>query len=774
MSENSKKLILIMIGFLIFVVAVPLILINRKEQKINQNKEHTVNRPRVDIEESKEVELNVLELAVESSRALGRLPSGDEKIGFNFGDEDESAYIEYISFADFYSKVETEFDSSIKDFDLPINIRTDVVNYYDLSRRFNLDPHIEDLNKDGIVIIPNPFNSNNFYGIFEEIYQKNIPSFISTDFIIYYYHQKINKIFKNVEENIFYKNLWDINFILFEKARQRYEARLAEIGNVNDRILEAERLSAAYFATSLEILRPKAGQVASSGDLTNPNLFSFFEGDIYTFNLPDYLKIDVSREVELINSKSNIIKSPVLLYERNYREFVVPSEYQSNAKLNNFYLATKWLSSSFPVHYKGDDCPSCKLNFDDWRISMITSAYISSDIFNDHELKNDWARIYKTLAFFKGLRGDLSYVHYRDALESVFGEDHEIDVIFSDNNPENINNLYKFQSKILEYEFLDIEGALDKKDPEKMPQLGVKMLSDFYWPNDYIFNELSHPNVGEYLGDEVGTGNITSCSIDNSILRCKGIFLDIVSIFYGDSLGKNPYYIENSNYSYYFDRLNRVRDYINKFPSLWHYNSYWQNLKILKKYLSYNDDNRPMFSRSDVWKNKELDTAMAAWVNFQLPADSFSINQKHQRGISGASDIDFIKYNYLEPNISLIDEQIATINMIQRMFALLKITEELRSVFMDLEDLRGQLQGIRRLMIKELGEEDLSIEELVNLSILSREYSLNSSSNKGLVVSSNNGRRSYDISSLRIAIVVLERGDHKYLTMGPIFNPIER
>ena len=45
-------------------------------------------------------------------------------------------------------------------------------------------------------------------------------------------------------------------------------------------------------------------------------------------------------------------KSPVLLYQRNYQDFKVPNEYKFHAKLYNFYLTTKWLSSNFPLYYQ--------------------------------------------------------------------------------------------------------------------------------------------------------------------------------------------------------------------------------------------------------------------------------------------------------------------------------------------------------------------------------------------------------------------------------------
>jgi len=775
MSENSKKIIVIMLFFLIIVIAVPLFIYVKKNKVSSTGENQPIQPVQNEIKESEENKMSGLEESIESSRALGRLPMGEEKIGFDFNKEDESLYIEYVSFPDFYNEIKNDTVSSFEDYKLPLNIKTDVVNYYDLSRRLNIDSSLNNLNSTGFALLDNQLTSKNFYDVYEELYSKKIPLFITSDFLIYYHQQAMKKIFKDIEQNIFYKNLWDINYVLFEKAKKRYEQRLSETGNINDRVLEAERLAAAYFATSLELLKPKEGQIAQNGDLSNPNLFGFLEKDIYYFEVPSYLKVDVSKEVELITAKNAKAKSPVLLYERDYKDFFIPGEYSSNAKLNNFYLATKWLSSTFPLHYKGDDCPDCYLDFDDWRISMISSAFIANDIFSSHDLKNDWARIYKTLAFFKGLRGDLTYVYYRDALAECFGENYDISEVFSDKNPESVNNLYKFQAKVLEYDFLKIEGSFDKNDSDDKPKLGVKMLSDFYWPNDFIFNELSYPNVSKYQGEQPLKSNVTSCRVNNEFVRCSGFSLDIVSLIFNRNLDNNVYYQENSKYDNYKEQLNDLRSQISKFPNIWHYNNYWQGLKITKNYLESDKNRLPIYYKNSSWELKDLHTAVGSWVNLQLPVENLKVHQKYQRGISSSSDLDFIKYNYIEPNLDLLNEQLASTLMVYEMFSLLKITEELRSVFMDLEDMKEKLERVKEIMIKETKGEELSLEDLSFISVFAREYKTEKIEPRILSIASKNGKKvSYDISNPKLATVIFRRSGQNYMAVGPVFSYIEK
>lgn len=769
MNENLKKIIVIL-TLVIFVVGLPLFFILRKKSSKQAEPAPII------VESVVEKPKNELETLIDSSRLIGGLPTSDEKVGVSFDIEKDNSLIEYISFLDFYKKQEETLDLNISDYSLPLNVKTEVVNYYDISRKINLDNSLDLLNNNGFAVLENSFDSTNFYEIYSELYSKKIPILITSDFLIYYYQHTLKKAFKDVEENIFYANLWEINRFLYERAKNRYEENLVNIGNVNDRVLEAQRLSAAYFATALELLKPKDNQINTNNDISNTALFSFFEADNYAFSLPDYLKVDVLKELEFIKVARQKVKSPVLLYDRDYSDFVIPSEYQTQAKLNNFYLTTQWLSSSFPLYFKEEACPDCQLDFDDWRVSMITSSFIAEDIFDSYELKNKWARIYKTLAFFKGLRGDLTYVHYRDALVNLFGEDYKISEIFADDNIDSIDNLYKFRNKILEYNFLDIEGGYNRNDSDKKNKLGVKMLTDFYWPNDYILNELSYPKVFSYQGDAISKSNITSCNIIKGPknARCNGFSLDIIALINEESLVDNDYYLENSNYDNYQNSLVKLKEQINKFPNIWHYNNYWKTLNIIKEYLVNDKNKMPIFSKNSEWQKKDLYTSVGAWINLQLPIDKLKIFQKYQTQISYENSSNFVAYNYIEPNLNLINEQISNVEMILQMFQLLKITEELRVVSINLEDLRANLIKAREIVIKELNSEVLSQEDLNFITLLSLEYKLEQAESKIFKVSSDNNKSiNYNISEPKLMIIISGDDKQRSFSVGPVFNYLE-
>jgi hypothetical protein len=767
MRDDVKK-VLLAILILAITLGVALIFVFRDTKKITKEK----NPPMIIDTESRDENGNEIENLIESSRLIGGLPSSDERVGLAFSSQYNGVLVEYVSFLDFYKKTNDNLDLKISNYNLPLNIKTEVTNYYDLSRRINLDSQIDSLNNNGFAIINNPFPKSDFYSIYDELFKQQIPVLITSDFLIYYYQQVLKKTFKEVEENIFYNNLWEINYFLYEKAKIRYEESLRRVGNVNDRVLEAQRLAVAYFATSLELLKPTSGQINVNNEIGKTDLFSPFEANNYSFVLPSYLKVDVEKEVSLIRGYNVIAKSPVLLYERDYKNFIVPEEYKGQAKLNNFYLTSKWLSSNFPLYHKDQDCPQCDLDFDDWRVSFISSAFIARDIFDSAELKVSWARIYKTLAFFKGLRGDLTYVHYRDSLINSFGEDYKIEDVFADNNSSAVDNLYKFRNEILKYEFLDIEGGFDKGNINERDKMGVKMLTDFYWPNDYIFNQLSYPYVMEYRGLDVSKNNITACNIRKQIdkARCNGFSLDIIALINDRILAGNSYYLENSNYKNYQEELYFLKSQIEKLPGIWHYNNYWKNLNIIKEYLNNDKRKMPVFAQNSSWVNKELSTAIGAWVNLQLPLDKLSVYQKYQSRAIVLDEKFFWDYNYIEPNLDLVNEQLANVNMILDMFKLLRITNELRSVSNNLEELKSNLNKAKEIMIKELNSEDLSEDDLQFISMLSLEFKVDQAGAKNLKIEGENSAINYDISKAKLLILAsLNKGKVSF-SVGPIFS----
>ncbi len=680
--------------------------------------------------------------------------------------------VEYLSFADFYKNPDNSFESKFTDYKLPLNSKIDILNYYDLSRKLNIDPALNDLNTNGFSVIDNPWakEASNFYSIYTSLEQKQIPFLITSDFTFYYYQTILKKVYKDIEENIFYDNLWSINKDLYNSAKNRYETRLATIGNVNDSVLEGERLEVAYFAVALELLKPAEDQIAPKGTLDDKNKFVTTETERFYFVTPPYLRDDVLREVKLIREAKEKTKSPVMLYQRDYADFIVPRDYKSNARLNNFYLTNKWLNSVFPLNYRDKNCPNCLLDKEDWRLAMIASSFIAADFSESPDLKNKWARIYKVMSYFNPLREDLDYVHYRDTLKAIFGENYKIDELFDDKNPEAQNNLKKLQAKLNALEFSPFLGAIDKKDSNTNYRLGFKVLVETYLPNDYIFSHLIYPEVDTYLGTSTQKNNITACSIQGKNRRCSDIASDVINLV--SPITNNDYFAENSFYLNYDKASKNLKDKLST-DSVWHTSNYWSTMTSLSAYLNMNKSALPLYSQTPTWHNRTLTSALSAWVNVQLPLDKFTVNQLFK----GQGFNNFSRFNdnsYVEPNLNLINELLAANSMMQRMFAALQINQEVVSVANSLQSLNDNLSSLRAVIIKELAGQKLGPEDNEIISNFAKQLTIEdplaTQKSLSLKIPGTKNILKEDIGTLKLMVLIHQDGDDKVISVGPIWD----
>ena len=681
--------------------------------------------------------------------------------------------IEYLSFADFYTAPDDKITPAIKDYELPLNVKIDVMNYYDVSRKLELDPAIDSLNNYGFAVIDNPAakTAPDFSSLYDNLNTQQIPLLVTADSLIYYYQNILKTSFKDIEENVFYNNLWDINQELYTAAKTRYESRLAAIGDINDSVLEGERLEAAFFAVSLELLKPAANQVASQEALTSDGKFAASEANQFYFVTPPYLRDDVLAEVKLIReANKNKTKSPVLLYLRDYPDFSVPADYRQNAKLNNFYLTTKWLNSVFPLNYRTKDCPDCLLDQADWRVNLTAASLISKDFSSLPDLKNKWARIYKIMSFFKGLREDLSYVNYRDSLTVLFGTDYDVEKLFDDQNKDAAANPEKLRAKLLTYDFSEISGGFSKTDKTAQAKLGFKMLAESYWPNDYIFGSLTTPAVSAYSGAGLKANNITACSLKKINNRCNGIALDFINLVW--PVGGNLYFDENTNYTNYGREVARLQAELAK-DALGHATNYWTTLSLVKTYLEMPKDNLPLFARSASWRDKSLKTAVGAWINLQLPADKLSVNQAADT--QNLSDFSHWSENsYVEPNLNLIDELLANDTMLLKMFTALQLDREVGSASLAIQNFSDQLSLLQKIVIKELNGQSLEAADNETVANFTKQFKIDqtsvSSAKLSLISSSQKITLKEDLSHLKLLVLIHREGDNKVFSVGPVWD----
>jgi hypothetical protein len=716
----------------------------------------------------------------QATSTTGRLPTdlgnvnGDD---LGLGTSTENLKAEEVGFGAFYQKEKYDFQPNFKTYQLPINIKASVANYYDVSRKINLDPYLDKLNTNGFAILSNQFadEGNDFFSVHRAIAKRDIPLVITSDFILYYYQNVLKEVYKEIEQNAFYDNLWATARDFYQIALTRYKNRLAEVGLANDTILEATRQETVYFAVLLELLKPIKGQINNRPNFTDVTKFTSQEAEKYTFNLPIDIKDTVKKEVELIRAARDQVKSPVFLYWRDYEYFKVPANYSRNAKLNNFYLATKWLNSVFPLYYRNKNCEQCSLDYNDWLINFATACFITKDFNDNQDLKNQWAIIYKFISFFSGLRRDLTYLDYEKVLSEIYGQGYSIENIFSPQNENRNQEVKAIQEKIGEIFFPAIEGGMPRTNVKFKPQLGMRILQEAYWPNDYIFNRLSGEEFVLTIDFDPEV-IITACPKGKEYCRCVGFGRDIINLLEPIKDGSR-YFKDNTSYRGYDEAVKDLRQEVGKFDIYtWHNNIYWTTLNITKYLLNYQAEELPIFSRRSAWRNNKIyNTVLGTWVNLHLPADQL-VNYYEKKNLSLGVGRGCNKYNYIEPNISLINELIAEDMMLQRVLWVLRVTKKTNAASIMLKELNNQLKDLRRIMKKELNGGTLNSDDCRFIIDFAGHYVVDKLGKKNFTIAGREAKIKESFAGVKLLGLVYyyPAEDKKILTVGPIFNYQEK
>ena len=684
---------------------------------------------------------------------------------------------EDMMFGDFYEKPKEKGEYKFKELKLPINVKSDSINYYDISRKLSIAGVSSALNKNGFAIIKNPYgkNTDDFFTNFAKLRENGIPVFVSTDFLLYYYDIILKGVYKNIEKDTFYTNVWNSTKILFNNAHLRYISFRAKYQKTNPLIVEAQRQEAAYLAVILELLKPEKEQIMTLDSIKESDKFTIAESEKFRFELPSYLKDDVLKEVSLIKNAKLKTKSPILRYEMNYKEFLPPDNYKQTAKLINFFEASRWMNSLFPLHYKSETCENCLLDKEDWKVSMLCALFLSSDIANAKDIKSQWAKIYKVIAFFSGLRNDLTYLNYSNTLNSINKDQASLETVFSKSAENSEKVLIDVQKALAVIKFQKLEAGVERDSAENMPSIGWKLLQDSYWPNQYIMGKLVDPATGLYAhGSLIARKDLNTTSCSNrkkGFIRCKPSAFDLVYISYPNIL-ENEYFKENSSYDKYQKQVDLIRKEITNFNvNTWHSSVYWSYLSLGDELIRKSLPDFPAFMKNQAWKDKTINTLIGSWVNGQLPGDDISLalepTSKLVGSGPGGSD-----YYLIEPNLEFIKDLRANVNMVLNLLVQLDIISGNTAAKEELVSFERDLQNIETMVKKEMAGEMLNSYDIESLISIIGSHAINKKGLKSLYVNAVLGK-SYkgSIDNIGIVIVAHKYGDGKVaLSAGPVFE----
>jgi len=535
---------------------------------------------------------------------------------------------------------------------LPVNIKSEAVNYHEVKRHYNLEPLINNLNQQGSAIVANPFESaeQDFFAFYQAAKNDKWPLILTTDFLFYYYQNNVKEVYKSLEGG-FYDSLWQISNSLFELSNRRYQNLLRQGVAGNDPILEAYRLNTQYWAVALKLLVPKENQIKQ--DNLSVSTIVFRKGDDQLYKMPA-LSTDLAREVDqevaLINKAKTKELSPLFGQSFDYNFFKPAADYQSGGRLANFYLASLWLRRPWPINYRDQNCQQCSLDKDDWRINFLAANILARDLSSDQGFKNYWAKIYKTMSFFSGLRNELSYVHYVDAQKNILKEQTIEQAIAQDKDWE-INVLDKIQAQINKNNFPSSEGGFDRRDSKQQPNIGLRVLQDGYWPGQQLAWSQIYPKLDSYIANQ------------------------------------------------------EAKD--------WQTNQFWSSVATLKTWLAKTLAVDQKWNRPNWWRGQQLATAKFYLINWLLPFDQVANSLLGGNLTQNGNQNDVLIS--LDTNaLPAIDNQVATAKMLKTALIKLQINNSISE--QKLLEVIDNLTIIRDLAIKQANGQVFSQEEIVWLN----------------------------------------------------------
>ncbi len=229
-------------------------------------------------------------------------------------------YTEKSSFLKYYSSNSVNIKLQAPQYDLPLQT-SNISNFQNFTNKISLSKDaVSHLEKNGFVVIKYPDNSitDHIAQPYKDMRYRDLPIFITSDSLLHAYHVLFEEILLETEAEEFYNETWYISRELLNDAVRTYK-------NSTGDVKEASRRNAAYFAIGLSLLEPKEEQVCKEGiecDYYMPEL-NFQKGDIrnYSFTVPDFIREDVKKELELIDKHQGFNESPLFVYKEDYSQY---------------------------------------------------------------------------------------------------------------------------------------------------------------------------------------------------------------------------------------------------------------------------------------------------------------------------------------------------------------------------------------------------------------------------------------------------------------------
>ncbi len=585
--------------------------------------------------------------------------------------------------------------------EVPVDINPQVPSYTvasDLSNIINKDDFElsekakELLVKNAFVVIPTEaqefFSIYNDIKIYEENRYHNTPSFITTDSMLHNYHLAFDHLLRVLEKDKLYSELTNLSYEMLKASQAQYEQlKGTEWEN-------AAKRNIAFFMVPDKILYPSA-------------------------EIPEYVKEEVEKELNLIEEHGKIFASPIMnigrdltkeiiintpqgplsldAFKEDYSQYVPRGHYTKSEELKKYFKAMMWYGRMTFRLKSPDETRSAVL--------MTLALKESADRYNS------WDKIYEPTTFFVGKSDDISFYDYYDILKEIYNTDQlTLSLVINDNvkfnsflekakelSPPQINSIPIFEAGIQSNREEEIKG--------------FRLMGQRFTIDASVFQRLMYREVGDKTKSCANYDPTkTSCL---SGARCLPKGLDIPAAMGSDEALNLLVNQGESDYACYLENMTKMEEYIASLDTtIWTQNLYWGWLYSLLTLGKEKTDGYPTFMKNLAWIRKELNTYLGSWTELKRDTILYTKQPYAELGGGGYEEEKVDDRGYVEPNPYVY----------ARLASLLKMTKEglqIRSLLSD-----ENKEFLERLETLAMSLKTISEKELNNILPTNEEFDL--------------------------------------------------
>lgn len=458
---------------------------------------------------------------------------------------------------------------------------SNVVNF----NQFNFsDGSLNILKANGFFAEPSHYRQ--IHHIYNECYELNIPTFVTTDAVLHAYHILYDYILRMLEVRQFTQDLDNLIKAMLLKTQEVSES-------VQDSVVkEAATNVLGYFSVANVLLNENAVPVPSVAEL-------------------------VQQELDLIDAHSGYSLSPIFNYFDDYSQYVPRGHYTRSDELKRYFMSMMWLGR-MTFAMEPDNLP--ELSTEHTLMALIIVQALNSCEINAETAMDVWSRIYDPTVFFVGKSDDLNIYQYSEIAKQVYGQDF-VNLPVTD-----------LADSILLNQFIkladELPGPLITSPLPGSTPKGFRFMGQRFIPDSYMFDRLTAPTV---------PGRLMPRGLDiMAVLGSKRAQEILDQVYHENS---NPCYVT------WMDSIKS--ELTQKTADDWAQNLYWNWLYSLMPLHYIKSEGYPPFMQTAAWQDKELATSLASWA--QLRHDTILYAKQSSSWESGPVFPPIIK-GYVEPN----------------------------------------------------------------------------------------------------------------------------